>query len=410
MSEFNFDSLIAPILPEQFFSEFWETKPLRISRKQCDYYAPLVSGDDIDYMLTVACLLDRGGVDVIHDSKSSEGASERPAAAVYQAYRRGASVRIRGVNRYWKPLWNLCMRTQELFGFPIWANLYCTPANSHALDRHYDLHDTAILQIAGRKNWRVFGSPIELPLEHVPLMNFEKSGGAIHYREGPIVRDVVAEYEANEPLDEFVLEPGDFLYLPRGFVHEAWSPDSTSAHVTIGIYPVTWVDLISVALGQVGYKDARLRRAIPLGFLGRSTDPSVKREFDERLQEFAKRADVSRAVEEINASIVWNQQGLGEGSIAHNGSAEVDLETLVERRPGLLCRFVKNGDVVRLTASHGDISLPRHFEPAIRFASENPSFLVRDIPGSLSEHSKIALVRRLIDGGFFRVAKPSDCN
>ena len=74
MSEFNFDSLIAPILSERFFSEFWETKPLRISRKQCDYYAPLVSGDDIDYMLTVACLLDRGGVDVIHDSKSSEGA------------------------------------------------------------------------------------------------------------------------------------------------------------------------------------------------------------------------------------------------------------------------------------------------------------------------------------------------
>src|SRR5438105_15459028 len=69
MSEFNFDSLIAPILAERFFSEFWETKPLRISRKQCDYYAPLVSGDDIDYMLTVACLLDRGGVDVIHDSK-----------------------------------------------------------------------------------------------------------------------------------------------------------------------------------------------------------------------------------------------------------------------------------------------------------------------------------------------------
>ena len=116
-------------------------------------------------------------------------------------------------------------------------------------------------------------------------------------------------------------------------MHEALSPDSTSAHVTIGIYPVTWVDLISVALGQLGYKDARLRRAIPLGFLGRSTDPSVKREFDERLQEFAKRADVTRAVEEINASIIWNQQGLGEGSIAHNGSAEVDLETLVERRP-----------------------------------------------------------------------------
>src|SRR5205807_3289259 len=231
MSEFNFDSLISPLPSEQFFSEYWETKPLRISRKQCDYYEPLVSGDDIDYMLSVACLLDREGVDLIHDPERREGASEKPAAAVYQAYRRGASVRIRRVDRYWKPLWNLCIRTQELFGFRIGANLYCTPANSYALDRHYDLHDAVVLQIAGRKNWRVFGTPIELPLEYVPLMSFEKSDVAIHYREGPVVRDVVAKYEANEPIDEFVLETGDLLYLPRGFVHEAWSPDSISAHV-----------------------------------------------------------------------------------------------------------------------------------------------------------------------------------
>jgi hypothetical protein len=410
MSEFDFDSLISPIPRAEFFSDYWETKPLRISRKQSDYYASVLSGADIDYLLSVACLLDRQGVELIGAPEHREAASDKPASAVYQAYRHGASIRIRGVNRYWKPLWNLCLRTQELFGFHIGANLYCTPANSYALDRHYDLHDTVILQIAGSKNWRVFGSPIELPLDHVPLMKFETSGPAVQYREGPVVRDVVAKYEAHEPLDEFVLEPGDLLYLPRGFVHEAWSPDTTSAHVTIGIYPVTWVDLISVALGQLAHKNARLRKAIPVGFHNRSVDPSLKEEFDTRVQELAKGADVLKAVEEINASIVWNQQGLGEGSIAHDGPASIDLETLVERRPGLPCRFVKDDNIVRLTACHGDISLPQHFEPAIRFAAENQSFIVKDIPGSLSEHSKIVLVRRLIDAGFFRLAKPSGCN
>src|SRR3989442_3271591 len=361
-------------------------------------------------MLSVACLLDRGGVELIGAPEHREGPSDRPASAVYQAYRQGASIRIRGVDRYWKPLWNLCLRTQELFGFHVGADLYCTPAKSYALDRHYDLHDTVILQIAGSMNWRVFGSPIELPLEHVPLMKFEKSGTTIQYREGPVVADVVAKYEANEPLDEFVLEPGDLLYLPRGFVHEAWCPDSISTHVTIGIYPVTWVDLVTVALGQLGHKNARLRKAIPVGFHDRSADSTIKDQFDLMLREFAKCADVSRAVEEINASIAWSQQGLGEGSIAHDGSASIDLETLVERRPGLPCRFVNDGDVVRLSACHGDISLPRAFEPAIRFVSESQSFMVKDIPGGLSEHSKIVLARRLIDGGFFRVTKPSGCN
>src|SRR5438105_504041 len=159
MSTLNFDALISPIRREQFFSEYWETKPLRVSRKQRDYYGPLVSGDDIDYMLSVASLLDREGVELIGAAEHRAGPSDRPASAVYQAYRQGASIRIRGVDRYWKPLWNLCLRTQELFGFHVGANLYCTPAKSYALDRHYDLHDTVILQIAGSKNWRVFGSP-----------------------------------------------------------------------------------------------------------------------------------------------------------------------------------------------------------------------------------------------------------
>src|SRR2546425_3867991 len=72
MSEFDFDSLISPIPRAEFFSAYWEMKPLRISRKQCGYYAPVVSGDDIDYMLSVACLLDRGGVELIGAPERSE--------------------------------------------------------------------------------------------------------------------------------------------------------------------------------------------------------------------------------------------------------------------------------------------------------------------------------------------------
>jgi hypothetical protein len=262
-----------------------------------------------------------------------------------------------------------------------------------------------LLQVAGRKNWRVFGSPIELPLEHVPLMKFERSIDGVQYRGAPVIRDVTAKYEPTEPSDEFVLEPGDLLYLPRGVVHEARSADSISAHVTIGIYPVTWVDLIAVALGQLGYQDVRLRKALPVGF--NAADASIKEKFDNLLNEVAKCADVSKAVEEISASLTWNQQAIGEGSITDSEPQSIDVETLVERRPGLSCRFVTDGDFVRLAASHGDLSLPKYFAKAIRFVSENQNFSVGAIPGGLSDHSKVMLARRLINDGFFRVAKNS---
>src|SRR2546427_4937621 len=130
MSEFDFDALITPITREQFFSEYWETNPLRVLRRQPEYYAPLVSGADIDYILSIACLLDRKHVELLGSPEHLEGAAKKPVSALYQAYRQGASIRINGVDRYWKPLWTLCIRLQELFGFEVAANLYCTPANS----------------------------------------------------------------------------------------------------------------------------------------------------------------------------------------------------------------------------------------------------------------------------------------
>lgn len=399
MSALDFDDLISPNSREQFFAEYWEAKPLRISRGDLDFYKSLISGADIDYILSVACLLDRDGVELLGAKDLRGGSETKPASALYQAYRQGASFRIRGVNRFWKPLWTLCIGMQELFGFQVAANMYCTPADSKALDRHYDLHDTMLLQIAGSKHWRVFGSPIELPLEHVPLMKFERPIDGVQYRGAPVIRDVTAEYNPGEPF-EFVLEPGDLLYLPRGFVHEARSVDSISAHVTLGIYPLTWVDLIAVALGQLGYQDVRLRKSLPVRS-DRSANDSLQKTFGELLNGLAK-WDIANALNEIDASLTWNQQAIGEGSIAESASQQIDVETLIERRPGLMCRFVLDGEFVRLAACHGDLSLPRSFENAIRFVSENEKFSVGAIPGALSDHSKIMLARRLINDRFFR--------
>ena len=407
MSVFDFDRLIVPLSRGHFFSEYWETKPLRLTRNQPGYYESLITGRDLDYVLSVACSLDRGGVELLGASEYREGSARKPAGDLIRSYRRGASIRVRGINRYWKPIWMLCLRIQELFGFPVGANLYCTPQNSHGLDRHYDLHDTVILQIAGNKNWRVFESPIELPLDHVPLLRFEKSSELVQYREAPIVRDVVAAYKPAAAVDEFMLHPGDLLYLPRGVVHEAWAADSLSAHVTLGIYAVTWLDLIAVALGQQGHKILQLRKALPIGFNKRGAAAAIKGQFTELLKDLASSADVSKALEEINLSLVWNQQAVGEGAITDTVTDSINAGTIVERPPGLYCRFVADGDFVRLVAAHGDLSMPRPFEAALRFVSENHRFQVSAIPGGLSEQSKIKLARRLLGDQFVRVAGDS---
>jgi ribosomal protein L16 Arg81 hydroxylase len=41
--------------------------------------------------------------------------------------------------------------------------------------------------------------------------------------------------EPAELLAEFDLRPGDAIYIPRGYVHDAVATDSTSLHLTVGM-------------------------------------------------------------------------------------------------------------------------------------------------------------------------------
>ena len=69
--------------------------------------------------------------------------------------------------------------------------------------------------MSGRKRWLVYDPVWELPLKH---QRYEEAMGA----PGETVLDVV-------------LEAGDTLYLPRGWMHEALTSDEDSLHLTVGV-------------------------------------------------------------------------------------------------------------------------------------------------------------------------------
>ena len=62
-----------------------------------------------------------------------------------------------------------------------------------------------------------------------------------------------------EPVHDLVLRPGDMLYLPRGWLHEALTSDSDSLHLTVGVNVVTWLDAFKAALEECG--DSSFRRS-----------------------------------------------------------------------------------------------------------------------------------------------------
>ncbi len=405
--------LLTPVTTDSFFAEHWEKHPLLITRHDLSYYQSLLTGVDIDYLLSAANALKPDSIEILGEVAGKTSA-DRSAGGIVRAYQQGASIRINGVQRYWKPLWMLCKELQRVFSCRVGSNFYCTPTSSRGLHRHYDTHDVFVLQITGRKNWRIFDAAADLPLQHLPVLSFEALKNSHSPRLEPLaIRKKRVEEKCVAPIRETVLEPGDLLYLPRGYGHEAWTENKMSAHITIGIHVITWLDLLSVALGQAGKKDVLLRQSLPPGFANATYSQEVSQEMAARLDEIIealrRQVNVQEALEELAGSFIYHTQTIGEGSFTDGFDAgQLTVHTTVERRPGILWRLAQNNESIGLYAYHSSsepIVMPVFFAETMRFIAQTERFKIADVPGKMSRHSKLALIRRLLAHGYLRVAK-----
>jgi ribosomal protein L16 Arg81 hydroxylase len=403
---YTLESLLAPITLNEFFASYWEKAPLVIANAEPGRYQTLLRTSDIDFIIWSAFTSDKNSVNALATAevkKSAEEVAVSQLAQLYDAYNGGSTVRVSGVHRHWKPVAELCRSLEQLFEFPVRANLYCSPARASASLRHYDLHDVFVLQISGCKSWRIFEPLVTLPLETVPPLPFEQRTGVLKYaRGGPRkARANIDADECGEALMECQLTPGHLLYIPRGFPHEAWTTDDRSTHITVGLHVVRWLDLLSVALAQVSNRDVRFRQALPVG-----SDAQIELEqiFSSLINSFPGQANVREAKEELASSFVANSQAVGDGTLNLSlADAEINLDTQLQHRSGLLCRFAENGGAVGIVSARTALWMPPVFAPALRFIAATREFRASDIPGPLTENSKLSLARRLIEDGFVRV-------
>ncbi len=169
--------------------------------------------------------------------------------AVLDLYGDGATAVLQGLHRTWEPVGALAAGLAEELGHPVQVNSYITPPQSQGFAAHYDTHDVFVLQIAGSKQWTI----------HEPVRRDPLPG------EGwETVADLVGQRAAEPPVLQATLEPGDCLYLPRGFIHSAVALGASSIHLTFGIHAVTERDVVATILDAV--LDDRWRRAMPAGW------------------------------------------------------------------------------------------------------------------------------------------------
>ncbi|WP_431031781.1 cupin domain-containing protein [Streptomyces sp. P6-2-1] len=297
--------------------------------------------------------------------------------ALWRAFADGATLVLQALHRTWEPVGAFTSRLAAELGHPVQANAYVTPPQNRGFDAHYDVHDVFVLQITGTKRWLIHEPVVTAPTREQPWTGH---------------RAAVADAASGAPVLDTVLEPGDVLYLPRGWLHSAVAQGTVSVHLTLGVHPWTRhalaAQLAETALTALR-EDPAMRASLPLGVDG----PGA--ELDE------VRARLVTALTAADPAPLFARTRRGQGRPAPLGPlaqlAALDAltdATRVRLRAALEPRL--SGD--RLWSRVGWLDLAPADLPAVRRLLDGGPHSARDLG--------TALVRRLLRAGVLVPVEP----
>jgi lysine-specific demethylase/histidyl-hydroxylase NO66 len=290
--------------------------------------------------------------------------------ALWRKFADGATLVLQALHRTWEPVSDFSSRLSTELGHPVQANAYITPPQNRGFDDHYDVHDVFVLQIEGTKRW-IIHEPVHTdPLRDQPWTDR---------------RSTVAEAAKGEAYIDTVLEPGDVLYLPRGWLHAAQAQGEVSIHLTLGIHSWTRYalaeQLAQAALAALG-DDPEMRRTLPLGVDGPNGEVDVVRR------------RLAAALAEADSTALFHRTRRGQGRPAPLGPLAqlaavegLSPRTVVQLRDALEARL----EGLRLTTRVGWLDFPEADLPSVMCALDGEVHTAGDLG--------VELVERLLRAG-----------
>jgi ribosomal protein L16 Arg81 hydroxylase len=380
---------------EEFGAEYWGRRPL-LSRatdpgRTSKSFEDLITVADVDELIgrrglrTPFLRMARDG-DLLPVSEyagpGGAGAQVTDQALderVLAGYADGATLVLQGLHRLWPPLGDFARQLAADLGHPVGVNAYLTPPANQGFDTHYDTHDVFVLQLAGGKHWRIHPPVVRDPLGGQPWQSRTQEITATAH---------------GEPALQTVLEPGDALYLPRGWLHSAQARGELSMHLTVGVYPVTRYALVEALLAYAT-EEPRLRRSLPLG-----ADATLGDELDETIRtviDWLSTVDAEGVAERVRTRL-WQQSRPDPIRPLAQAAAlrTVGPQTRITARGHGPWRLSRDGDdQVVLRVFDRTIRFPGYCEAAVRAALSGEVRQVAELPG-LDAADQITLTRRLL--------------
>ncbi|KAG4070625.1 hypothetical protein HA402_013545 [Bradysia odoriphaga] len=251
-----FEILLRPLTVAVFMDKYWEKQPLRVDRKRSEFYEDLLSSDSIDKMLRQNHVEFTKNIDVQfkdgNEVITPVGRALPPT--IWQYYSDGCGIKILNPQTFLPAIHSMNATLQEYFQCMIDSTVHLGSKNGEGYPPRYEDAEMVILQIEGKKHWRLYR-----PLHRSSMLSRESKNVDLNQMGafGPPVMDVI-------------LNAGDLLYFPRGYVNETTSmADCHSLHLQISLYrKQTFGDLLEIllpmALKEAINENLSLRRGLPL--------------------------------------------------------------------------------------------------------------------------------------------------
>ena len=383
----------------RFAEDAWGRRP-QLHHAGPEAFAGLLDLGDVDHLVTET-LLRMPGFRLVKDGEPLDPASytqtvrvgsrplDRTARPdrVLDAFADGTTIVLQALHRQSGAVARLCRELELELTHPVQANAYVTPPTAKGFAVHHDTHDVFVLQTGGHKAWRVYAPLVELAGAEQPW------------------RDDLGD--PGEPVLEAELGPGDVLYIPRGFPHDAEARREVSIHVTVGILSFTWLDLWRALFRRDAAAHLPFREPLPMGFADDTSalGPELEVRRKELLDWLEGSASDAR-LEEFAARFWSSRRPVVHGQLEQIAALdEIGPERSVRRRSTGVFRLERDRDRVRLVLGLRELRLPSFCEPALRWiAAADGEFRVDDLPG-LDGGSRVVLARRLVREGALEVPR-----
>ena len=385
--EQNFDllrKLIEPLGVNEFLRDYYEKKPLLSPDNKCRNFGDLISLEKLDHLLATS-ELPPASIDMARSkppiSKANftfkSGNIDR--GAVVRHYQSGATIIFPQINLAIDELANFCRNLEFELSCKVQTNVYLTPRNSQGFKTHYDDHDVFIMQIHGKKNWNLYQQAVEKPFRGEPFDSSEHEAGKLNLN--------------------FTMEPGDCLYIPRGYMHDATNVGSEpSLHITVGLLVKKWADLMLEVLSEVALNNSEFRESLPVGFAKKDFDMSNARtDFRKLVETFANEADFDNVFNMFKQEYYRTRKPNLKGALMQS-SVGIETGTSYRLRENFQFAIKSEGEQTVVSCAGGDLKFSVSAEVGLRFILEGNSF-DRDHFSDLPNDEGKEIIEKLIAFG-----------